>query len=208
MFWHCALFCQLYLTASVSLLVFVFLFSVYYVNIICMYIIIDYQLRWTFYLAAFLFHLFTVTHRVRLHLAISLLHLLCNQKLHRRLVQPIGLVDRLSVFKKSPSGDFFWLLLLSNKISDLFNQACTSLWERFVLTVTYLLTYLLTSVSGECSSEIARLFGLPLRPKPWFCQTVHDYVQHFADVHLPRRRYFTRKWLRLWVRLTSVVYDD
>ena len=42
-----------------------------------------------------------VTHRVRLHLAISLLHLLCNQKLHRtRLVQPIGLVDRLSVFKK------------------------------------------------------------------------------------------------------------
>lgn len=41
-----------------------------------------------------------VTHRVRLHLAMSLLHLLCNQKLHRRLVQPIGLVDRLSVFKK------------------------------------------------------------------------------------------------------------
>ena len=40
-----------------------------------------------------------VTHRVRLHLAMSLLHLLCNQKLHRRLVQPIGLVDRLSVFK-------------------------------------------------------------------------------------------------------------
>ena len=34
-----------------------------------------------------------VTHRVRLHLAMSLLHLLCNQKLHRRLVQPIGLVD-------------------------------------------------------------------------------------------------------------------
>jgi len=43
---------------------------------------------------------FGVTHRVRLHLAMSLLHLLCNQKLHRRLVQPIGLVDRLSVFKK------------------------------------------------------------------------------------------------------------
>ena len=41
-----------------------------------------------------------VTHRVRLHLAMSLLHLLCNQKLHRRLVQPIGLIDRLSVFKK------------------------------------------------------------------------------------------------------------
>ena len=41
-----------------------------------------------------------LTHRVRLHLAMSLLHLLCNQKLHRRLVQPIGLVDRLSVFKK------------------------------------------------------------------------------------------------------------
>ena len=41
-----------------------------------------------------------VTHRVRLHLAMSLLHLLCNQKLHRRLVQPIGLVDRLPVFKK------------------------------------------------------------------------------------------------------------
>ena len=41
-----------------------------------------------------------VIHRVRLHLAMSLLHLLCNQKLHRRLVQPIGLVDRLSVFKK------------------------------------------------------------------------------------------------------------
>ena len=48
------------------------------------------------------------THRVRLHLAASLLHLLCNQKLHRRLVQPIGLVDRLSVFKKSLSDDFFF----------------------------------------------------------------------------------------------------
>jgi len=48
------------------------------------------------------------THRVRLHLAASLLHLLCNQKLHRRLVQPIELVDRLSVFKKSLSDDFFF----------------------------------------------------------------------------------------------------
>jgi len=44
--------------------------------------------------------LWSITHRVRLHLAMSLLHLLCNQELHRRLVQPIGLVDRLSVFKK------------------------------------------------------------------------------------------------------------
>ena len=38
--------------------------------------------------------------QARLHLAMSLLHLLCNLKLCRRLVQPIGLVDRLSVFKK------------------------------------------------------------------------------------------------------------
>ena len=119
----------------------------------------------------------------------SLLHLLCNQKLHRRLVQPIGLVDRLSVFKKSPSGDFFWLLLLSNKISDLFNQACTSLWERFVLTVTYLLTYLLTYFSfwrifvwdSSALRFTAQTKTLILPDSAWLCTTFCKLLFTYPD---------------------------
>ena len=66
------------LTASVSLSVFVFPFSDYCVIMICMYIVIGYQLWWTlFYLIACLFHLFQFITTVYLLLANTISDLIC-----------------------------------------------------------------------------------------------------------------------------------